>query len=601
MLGDIGIRVDSLSAWFILIINFTSVTGVLFGTGYLKAYENPAAKLTMHWALFILFQLSMIFVCLVQNGLVFLIVWEIMSLSSMMLVIFDHHTNETLKAGINYMIQMHISVVLLTVGFIWVYFETGSFSFDSIGTFFQGHNNIWLFLIFFIGFGFKAGFIPFHSWLPHAHPAAPSHISGVMSGVIVKLGIYGIIRMISYLHSDLILLGEIILTVSVLTGLYGILNAAVHRDFKRMLAYCTIENIGIIGIGIGIGLIGLGKNSPMMYLLGFSGALLHVLNHSLFKSLLFYSAGSIYQQTHTRDMEKLGGIIKSMPKTAFIFLTGAIAIGGMPPLNGFVSEFVIFSGLIEGIQSNSLYQIILMVLVIAGLSVIGGLSLLTFTKSFGTVFLGQPRVPLAHKPHEVSNLMLAPQYLIITIMLSIAFIPQFYLNILKKILSGTMGTGLIDSGSLDLYSKTASNISLISVVLIGVVGLVWTIRRFVMKKRSEDLQTTWGCGYTDPKSSMQYTGKSFSKPLGKIFNFVLLEKKQYNEIKTSEIFPDTKKYDSHYLDFFESTFVNRINNLLFKIFSYLRFIQNGRTQSYVLYGILFILIIFLLNVFRILV
>src|SRR3989339_511283 len=233
LLGDIGIRVDSLSAWFILIINFTSVTGVLFGTGYLKAYENPAAKLTMHWALFILFQLSMIFVCLVQNGLVFLIVWEIMSLSSMMLVIFDHHTNETLKAGINYMIQMHISVVLLTVGFIWVYFETGSFSFDSIGTFFQGHNNIWLFLIFFIGFGFKAGFIPFHSWLPHAHPATPSHISGVMSGVIVKLGIYGIIRMISYLHSDLILLGEIILTVSVLTGLYGILNAAVHRDFKR--------------------------------------------------------------------------------------------------------------------------------------------------------------------------------------------------------------------------------------------------------------------------------------------------------------------------------------------------------------------------------
>jgi len=374
IMGDIIIRIDELSAWFILIINFTCITGVFYGTGYLKAYDNSAKKLSMHWILYILFQLSMVWVCMIQHGLVFLIAWEVMSLSSMMLVIFDANNPKTLKAGINYLVQMHISVVFLTIGFVWLYFQTGSFSFDSFTAYFGTNSNIWLFLIFFAGFGLKAGFIPFHSWLPHAHPAAPSHISGVMSGVIVKLGIYGIFRVASYLKSDYLVLGEIVIILSVLTGLYGIINAAVHRDFKKMLAYCTIENIGIIGIGIGIGLIGLGNNVPVLYYLGFGGALLHVLNHSLFKSLLFYSAGSVYQQTHTRDMEKLGGLIKSMPRTAVIFLIGAIAIGGIPPFNGFISEFLIYSGLIEGLKLQNMDQIIIMVLTFAGLSIIGGLS-----------------------------------------------------------------------------------------------------------------------------------------------------------------------------------------------------------------------------------
>jgi formate hydrogenlyase subunit 3/multisubunit Na+/H+ antiporter MnhD subunit len=275
-LGDISIHIDALSAWFILIINFTSVTGVFYGIGYLKAYRNPSPKLTLHWTLFILFHLSMVLVCMLKNGFAFLLAWELMSLTSMLLVIFDHHNPQTLKAGINYLVQMHISVVFLTIGFIWVYSTSGSFGFDAIRSFFQSNNNIWLFLIFFIGFGLKAGFIPLHTWLPHAHPAAPSHVSGVMSGVIVKMGIYGIFRIITFLNADYIILGEIILSLSVLTGIYGILNASVHRDFKKMLAYCTIENIGIIGIGIGTGLIGIGNSSPAMCFLGFGGALLHV-------------------------------------------------------------------------------------------------------------------------------------------------------------------------------------------------------------------------------------------------------------------------------------------------------------------------------------
>jgi len=599
VMGDVPIRVDELSAWFILIINFTCVTGVIYGSGYLKAYENPAKKLSLHWILYVLFQLSMVWVCMIHHGLVFLIAWEVMSLSSMMLVIFDAQNPKTIKAGINYLVQMHISVVFLTVGFIWVYFQTGSFSFDAFSTYFGLNSNIWLFLVFFVGFGLKAGFIPLHSWLPHAHPAAPSHISGVMSGVIVKLGIYGIFRVASYLRSDFLLLGEIVLTIAILTGLYGILNAAMHRDFKKMLAYCTIENIGIIGIGIGVGLIGLGNHIPVLYYLGFGGALLHVLNHSLFKSLLFFSAGSVYQQTHTRDMEKLGGLIKRMPRTAILFLIGAIAIGGMPPFNGFISEFLIYSGLIEGIKLQSVTQILLMILTFAGLSVIGGLSILTFTKTFGTIFLGTPRQPLSHTPHEVSSRMLFPQYAIVIMMISVAIFPQFYLQII-----GNMLTGLIKNVSVPQpaefgnYISIMQGISLYSLLLIGVILAFWGIRALALRGRSEEVGAVWGCGYA-PTSKIQYTGKSFSKSLSKMFNALVIERKQYEELEVGEIFPGNKTYSSHYHDFFEFRFIRVITNRLIYSANYFKFIQNGRIQSYVLYGIVFILAIFILTVFKI--
>jgi len=595
--GDVLLKVDGLSAWFILIINFTVLTGFLYGIGYLKSYVLTKARLSLHLIMFLLFHLSMLFVCMIQNGFVFLVVWEIMSLSSMMLVFFDHENPRTFKAALNYFIQMHIGFTMLTIGFIWVYNQTGSFSFDAFHTFFLTNRNLWLFLLFFTGFGIKAGFIPFHSWLPHAHPAAPAHISGVMSGVIVKLGIYGILRMIFYLKSDFLLLGEIILTISILTGLYGILNAAVHRDFKRMLAYCTIENIGIIGIGIGIGLMGIGNQSSVMFYLGFGGALLHVLNHSLFKSLLFYSAGSVYQQTHSQNMENLGGLIKSMPKTAIIFLVGALAIGGLPPFNGFVSEFLIYSGLIEGVHSNNISQIILIVLSIAGLSLIGGLSVLTFTKSFGTIFLGQPRNALPHRPHEVSNLMLFPQYAIIGVMLSVAFLPQYYMHIIGNMLL-LINPLHPDTANFMEIIQTTARLSLFSLLLTGIALVIWILRSLVMKKRVERTGATWGCGYIASNSRQQYTAKSFSKPLGKIFNFLLVEKKQFDELEQGEIFPIKRSYVSHYQDFFEHNLINPLTERLVSSANWFSFVQNGRIQSYVWYGIVFILAMLILSFFN---
>jgi hydrogenase-4 component B len=536
----------------------------------------------------------MLLVTMVQHGIAFIIVWEIMSLSSFLLVLFDYTNPKVLKAGINYLVQMHISVILLTVAFLWVYFKTGTFDFKGISTFFALKVNIWLFLIFFGAFGMKAGFLGLHTWLPQAHPSAPSHISGVMSGVIVKMGIYGIFRVITCLKADYLILGEIILTLSLLTGLFGIMNAAVNRDFKKMLAYCTIENIGIIGIGIGLGLIGIGKGQSMLIFFGFGGALLHVANHSLFKSLLFFSAGSVYKQTHTRNMDKLGGLIKKMPKTAALFLTGAIAIGGIPPLNGFISEFMIYCGILNGINSAGIAQITLMILTFAGMSIIGGISILTFTKTFGTIFLGIPRQKLKYEPAEVSAMMLLPQYLIIAVMILIAFFPGYFVNLAGTVLNANTFANIgFKIADMDSYIVILKNISQASFIFLLVIGFVLVIRYVLAYRTKEIYSSTWGCGYPEPNERMQYTGKSFSKSFGKLLNFILIEKKGYKEIDRNETFPVSRKYRSSYLDLIEIRIIDPLILLITRFINAFQFIQNGRIQAYVIYGIVFILAIFI--------
>ncbi len=597
--GNISFHIDSLSAWFILIINLTCINGAFYGIGYMKQYHLQRTNLSLHWMLFLLFQASMLWVCIVQNGLTFLIVWELMSISSFLLVIFDHQNKTTLKAGINYLVQMHIGVLFLAAAFIWVYFSEGSYEFSAIEKFFSSNTNLWLFLLFFVGFGIKAGFIPLHSWLPQAHPAAPSHISGVMSGVIVKLGIYGIFRIIFLLKQDYIVLGEIIIILSVLTGLYGILNAAVHRDLKKMLAYCTIENIGIIGIGIGLGLLGMGNGNSLLVVLGFTGALLHTLNHSLFKSLLFFSAGSVYQQTHTRDMERLGGLINWMPQTAMFFLIGAMAIGGLPPFNGFVSEFLLYSGILLGIKSIGITHITLMIFSLAGLAIIGGISMLTFTKSFGTVFLGTPRTHLHQEPKEVSIIMRLPQYFILIIMLSIGLFPKFYFLVVNAIVSRFIPN--ISGESLSIPVSLINSISAIgkyAMLFLLLLILIYFIRKSLTREHPVALGSTWGCGYASPSSRFQYTGKSFSKSLGKLLNFIVLEKKKFKEIGTSEIFPAERNYSSHYNDFFAVRIFDKIVDRLLYSLNYFQFIQNGNIQMYILYGIFFIVFVFLGTVFK---
>lgn len=599
LVGVISLRVDGLSAWFIIIVNFTTLLGAIYGIGYMRNYTGESRKLSLHWILFVVFHLSMVWVCIIQNSLAFLIVWEIMSLSSMLLVVFEHHKSETLKAGINYLIQMHIGVSLVTVAFLWVYLDQHSFDFKAIGVFFQNTPSIWLFLLFFAGFGIKAGFIPFHTWLPHAHPAAPSHVSGVMSGVIVKMGIYGILRIITQINSTLLLQGgEVVLTLSVMTSLYGIINSSIHRDIKKMLAFCTIENIGIIGIGIGVGMIGQAISNSWMMLAGYGGALIHTLNHSLFKSLLFFSAGSIYSVTHTRNMEHLGGLIRKMPITAITFLAGAIAIGGLPPFNGFVSEFIIYMGLIEGIQTQPPEISTLMMVGLAGMVMAGGLSLITFTKTFGVVFLGSARRKLPHEPEEVSMIMLFPAIVIIGVMLAIGLFPVFLWKPLI-VAAGSLNPAILLNPGQSLPASL-TQIMFASGGFVILVLFIYFLRNVLTKNASKEVSPTWGCGYTASEPRLQYTGKSYSKSLAKLYSFIAIEKKTYREISPKNIFPRHRVFTSRYLEFFETHVIENGINALLRFFNLFLFIHNGRVQSYILYGILFIVVVLIGTMFNLL-
>lgn len=596
--GDIPLRIDALSAWFILIINFTAFNGAWYGIGYTSHVTATAAQRSLHWILYVVFHASMLGVCMVQHSFAFLIVWEIMSISSLLLVLFDYSSPKTLHAGLNYLIQMHVGVALITVAFVINYFTTGSFDFESFVDAFANGNGKWIFIILFIGFGIKAGFFTLHTWLPHAHPAAPSHVSGVMSGVIVKLGIYGILRMITYLTSNLLILGEVILIVSVITAFYGIFNAAIHRDFKKMLAYCTIENIGIIGMGIGIGLIGKGIGNTFIEYIGFAGALLHVLNHALYKSLLFFSAGNVYIQTHTRNMEQLGGVIKGMPLTAFFFLCGSLAICGLPPFNGFVSEFLIYSGLIDGIKLDNTHLSSLMIICISVLALVGGLSLFTFTKSFGTIFLGVPRFQIAHQPREVSRLMLIPLGLILTFMILIGVFPGILISYVSKAVLVFSPLNTTVNGIASTLN-ILSNVGLASLGFVVVVGVIYFLKTRAKSKRSVSVAPTWGCGYLAPTAKIQYTSKSYSRSLTKLFSFLTVEKKKYKEIEKENIFPKSRSFQSYFLDIIEVRIIQKLIHLLLRFTDYFTFIHNGKIQFYILYGVFFILSVIIITFFDI--
>ena len=361
-----------------------------------------------------------------------------------------------------------------------------------------------------------------------------------------------------------------------------------------MLAYCTIENIGIIGIGMGIGLIGIGNGNKTMEILGFSGALLHVLNHSLFKSLLFFGAGNIYQQTHTRNIERLGGLIKKMPKTALLFLIGSIAIGGIPPFNGFVSEFVIYSSLFNGLLNfQGILQAVLLISSIAGLVIVGGMSLHTFTKTFGIIFLGNPREQLSHEPKESSFIMLLPQYLILAVMISVAVFPGFYFHIVSDITKASFAIDIpFSSASPDMASNIAA-IGKISLIFLVLLAGAFGGRSLITRKRPSVVYNTWGCGYVAPIPKAQYTGRSFIRSFGLLFNFLVKEEKNVVKIPRNRLYPGKHTFATWYSDIAEKYIIMPLAKRLTFGLNYFQFIQNGQIQSYVLYGLFFIILVFL--------
>lgn len=591
--GKIPVRIDALSSWFILIINFTCITGAFYGLQYMKAYRTQKANLSLHCISFILMQASLISICSLQNSIAFLIAWEIMALSSFILIIFEHNKRETLNAGINFLIQSHICIMFLTLGFIWVALKMNSYDFNAI-TLFSTSNSLLtgvaLFLCFFIGFAIKAGFVPFHTWLPYAHPAAPSHVSGVMSGVIIKIGIYGIMRMLLVIKSDYLIIGYIILFFSIISGIYGVMLAIIQHNLKRLLAYHSIENIGIIGIGIGLGCIGIAKGNHLLTLLGFAGALLHTLNHSLFKSLLFYGAGNVYQATHTMDIEKLGGLSKQMPHTALLFLIAALAICGLPPFNGFVSEFLIYNGMFTGLHGSDQGLISFIVCGLFALALIGGLAMLCFTKAFGTVFLGTERHHFHHSHGESGYGKIIPMYAVVILIMAIGLFPKFFIEALSKAVDLFANGTLINiQPGIQPVTNALSMIGIAAMGFLLLIALIYFIRRQITINKPRYFDSTWTCGYAAPTGKMQYTASSFIRAYRKLAEPFLSIHKKKKEI--TDVFPKKGGQETHPYDKAEEWFIDYPLHLLKTFFNRFTFLQNGNLQFYILYGIVFILLV----------
>jgi formate hydrogenlyase subunit 3/multisubunit Na+/H+ antiporter MnhD subunit len=470
-----------------------------------------------------------------------------------------------------------------------------AFSFEGLDVYFASHNPFGLFLLFFVGFGIKAGFIPLHSWLPHAHPAAPSHVSGVMSGVMIKMGIYGILRVLMYIQTDLLEIGIFILTISLVSGLIGVSLAIVQHDVKKLLAYHSIENIGIIGIGIGLGVIGLAENVPELAVLGFGGGILHILNHSLFKSLLFYTAGSVYSQTHTRNIEQLGGLIKKMPKTALFFLLGALAICGLPPFNGFISEFLIYVGMFKSLHSASLTTDAVLLFSFSGLAIIGGLAIFCFTKVFSIIFLGTARTAKVERATEVGSSMLLPNFMIGFMIVLIGFVPAIFMQPLAQIIAVFTG----DTTALHQLIPTLNSIGLASGVFIVLIGIAWLLRAWQQKKQSVNQGATWGCAYSGANPSLhQYTATSYADNYVSLTSSLVNVKKDFKEFGEDEIFPQPRHFKTHSSDVFEDVLITKPTNKILSWLERMAVFQTGKIQHYLLYALVFLALVFLLTYFN---
>jgi hydrogenase-4 component B len=589
--GDIPIRVDALSGWFLLLMNFTMCTGILYGRHYMKPYENQPVNISLHYASYIMIHFAMIGIYSVQNSLAFLCVWELMAISSFLLIIFEHWKIETLKAGINFLVQSHIGIVFLMIGFIWTGSHTGSYDFNAISRYSASVSapvSFLLFLCFFIAFGIKAGFVPFHTWLPYAHPVAPAHISGVMSGVIIKLGIFGILRMILLINGNHLVIGYTILVISVISGVYGVMLAIIQHNIKKLLAYHSIENIGIIGIGIGIGTIGIGMGNSWLAFAGFAGALLHTLNHSLFKSLLFYCAGTLYQATHRLDIEQFGGLIKKLPQTAVLFLIASLAICGLPPFNGFISEFLIYSGLFDAIHTNALPLKITMVLAIFGLVIIGGLAMLCFTKAFGIIFLGNERHPYPEPVTETGFSRLFPKYIAAGMIILIGIVPQWFIYFITNPVQ-------LFTGQLSAVPQGTNFIAMLQQVSLAVCSfiflalLIFWIRKIAVAGKQTATAPTWGCGYEAPSPKLQYTANSFVRSYRKLVRPLLIMNKKENDL--AGIFPNPVHSETQPYDKLEAVLIDIPIKHIRGFMGRFRFLQNGNPQYYILYGIIFIILV----------
>lgn len=583
--GTVNFLIDPLSAFFLIVISCISLISLVYSKDYIRPYIDKGKNINAHLVFLSMLIASMLLVVTCQNAVMFLIFWEIMSLSSFFLVIFENEKTDILKAGIKYLVFMHISFLFILIAFAVAAIYSGSYDFSNFANILNGNTNLAnvVFIFAFIGFATKAGFIPFHNWLPDTHPAAPSHVSAIMSGVMIKTGIYGILRVLSLIAIPSKMISYVVLIIALLSALYGVLYAITQNDIKRLLSYCSIENIGIIGIGIGVGMLGLAYANPIVALLGFAGGILHILNHSIFKELLFLAAGSVYLKTHTRNIELLGGLIKPMPATAMLFLVGSIAICGLPPFNGFVSEFLIYLGILNGLSINNFFSVLTLLFVFAGLALVGTMAILCFTKVFSITFQGMPRSEhSSNVSSDVSKTMIIPLVILVVLMLLIGLFPQHAFNFVLKPVgvfvtfeSPKFTEILTLMQTLAVYSLSF----LIFVIVMCGIKLGFCRNKIVKEE-------TWGCGYNKSDNHVQYTASSYASPYLSMLK--PLFKKVFDIEKPQKLFPKKAHFRLHIDDIEEAYFINPLIKLDEWFLSKFETIQDGNIQSYIKYGLIFL-------------
>jgi hydrogenase-4 component B len=577
--GAFSLAIDGISACFLLPLFLISALGAVYGLGYWPQAEQPATGIRLR-LFYGLLAGGLALVMTARNGLLFLVAWEVMALAGFFLITTEEHKEEARRAGFIYLVATHTGTLALFALFALLDRETGSLAFPAAGTLHASEAAAGaIFLLAMVGFGLKAGLIPLHIWLPGAHAAAPSHVSAILSGVMIKAGIYGLVRITGFFVAVPSWWGWLILLAGAVSGVMGVAFAIAQHDIKRLLAYHSVENIGIIALGLGAALIGRSYDLPLLEVLGFSGALLHVINHGLFKSLLFLGAGSIIHATGTREIDHYGGLLRPLPWTGLFFLGGAVAISGLPPLNGFVSEWFIYLGLLKSAAAGSL-ALGLLVFAAPVLALIGALALACFVKVFGASFLGVARTPAAGQAHEAPFSMLFPMGALLAACLLIGLFPAGVLPLLRRAALDWRGGAPLPP---DVFTAAAPVAAITGTAFLFLLLLAAAAFLLGWKTRQEtSFGPTWGCGYAAPSSRMQYTSSSFAATLVDLFRWGLRPESEGGEVEGA--LPGPAAFTSHTPD----TVLDRLVLPLFRgaarLCNWFRArLQHGITGIYLMY------------------
>jgi hydrogenase-4 component B len=577
--AEFSVAVDGLSALFLVPIFLVAMLGSIYGLGYWPQRTHPqnGRKLRLFYGLL---TAGMALVVVARNGVLFLTAWEVMALAAFFLVTTEDDQQPAREAGWIYLVATHIATLALFALFAFWYKASETFALVPLG---EGAATPGLltaiFALALLGFGVKAGIMPLHVWLPSSHAIAPSHVSAIMSGVIIKMGVYGLFRITSLLPRPPLEWGGIVLALGIVSGILGVAFAIGQHDLKRLLAYHSIENIGIIVIGLGLALLGRSLGRADLVVLGAAGGLLHVWNHATFKALLFFGAGSVIHATHTRDIDHLGGLSQRMPYTALCFLVGAVAICGLPPLNGFVSEFLVYLGLFGTLKTNQGPTASGAALAAPALALIGALAVACFVKVFGAVFLGSARSAHSDEAHEAGATMIAPMGVLVICCFLIGLAPRLVVPALAKAVSA-WAPDLPDVGTL-LAEAPLDWLSVMGLLLIGglLVGGVILWQRVRGTKGAQG--PTWGCGYVAPTARMQYTSSSFAQMLVDLFARFL--RPRIRRPYVIGLFPQPTAFHSDVPDTVLDGIVLPACRSIAWLRSWLRVFQQGSIQTYLLY------------------